>query len=839
MLVLFVGIQNVFSVSFEPRTKNQEPRAKSQDKPPDMIRNYLKIAFRNLWKNKTFSTVNILGLSIGMVAVMLIMQYVDFELSYDEWHVRGDRIYRVAMDMKEANGERQTFAFTYPAVAPAMREELPEVESAVRFRRTNAVLSHEAEMHNEQIYFADSTLLDIFSFPILKGDAEQALSEPYQAMISATAARKYFGPEEAIGKTLQDDNGFRYEVKAVFEDIPENSHIRFDIAISYITYVQVMAQYGNDAENNWNWSDFYTYVLLEEDAAAERLRDKLPAFAKRHKGADMDKHNYELNFYLQPLKDIHLNSDLGYELSVNGNARYVYFLVLIAVFIVLIAWFNYINLSTARSIDRAREVGVRKVVGASRGQLVGQFLLESAMVNLLALAIAFLAVDAVFPAFRDLVGKDIELTLFGAWSFWLLVAAIFFGGTLLAGLYPAFVLSRFRPVSVLKSSLESSISQGGGLRRVLVALQFVATIALVAGTFVVYRQLQFMRQQDLGVNIEQTLVLQDMFSRDSTYREAIRGFKQELTQHPGITTVSSSGDIFGKEVGNSTGVRWVRSESESMRRVRTFGIDQQFISQFDLNIIAGRGFREGQRPEDENEIILNETALKILGLPGPEAAIGEEIESSYFRGRVVGVLEDYHQEALKYDFKPIVFYEATTPHNYYSLKVKTDDIQGLIAFAQDKWKARFASTPFQYFFLDEYFNRQYLADRRFGQIFSVFTSLAILVAALGLFGLSSFSVARRRKEIGIRKVLGAEVGQILLLLSKEYVRLVLVAGVLALPAAYFLMRRWLDNYAYHIELGWWFFFIPLLAVLLIAALTVSYQSIRAAMANPVKALRQE
>lgn len=804
-----------------------------------MIRNYLKIAFRNLWKNKVFSLVNILGLSIGMVAVMLIMQYVDFELSYDEWHARGDRIYRVAMDMTEANGERQTFAFTYPAVAPAMREELPEVESAVRFRRTNAVLSHEAEMHNEQIYFADSTLLDIFSFHVIKGDAEKALSEPYQAMISETAAKKYFGPEEAIGKTLQDDNGYRYEVQAVFRDIPENSHIHFDVTISYITYVQVMARYGNDAENNWNWSDFYTYVLLEEDAAVERLRDKLPAFAKRHKGQDMDKHNYELNFFLQPLKDIHLNSDLGYELRVNGNARYVHFLVLIAVFIVLIAWFNYINLSTARSIDRAREVGVRKVVGASRGQLIRQFLLESATVNILALGIAFLTVDAVFPAFTDLVGKDIGLTLFNEWTFWLLVAAIFFGGALLAGLYPAFVLSRFRPVSVLKSSLESSISQGGGLRRVLVALQFVATIALVAGTFVVYRQLQFMRQQDLGVNIEQTLVLRDMFSRDSTYREAIRGFKQELMQHPGITDVSSSGDIFGKEVGNSTGVRWVRAESESMRRVRTFGIDQQFISQFDLEIIAGRGFREGQRPEDENEVIINETALKVLGLPGPEAAIGEEIESSYFRGRIVGVLEDYHQEALKYDFKPIVFYEATTPHNYYSLKVNTEDIQGLIAFVQDKWKARFADTPFQYFFLDEYFNRQYLADRRFGRIFSVFTLLAILVAALGLFGLSSFSVARRRKEIGIRKVLGAEVGQILLLLSKEYVRLVLAAGVLALPAAYFLMRCWLDNYAYHIELGWWFFLTPVLAVLLIAALTVSYQSIRAATANPVKALRDE
>jgi putative ABC transport system permease protein len=805
-----------------------------------MIRNYLKIAFRNLWKSKTFSGINIMGLSVGMAAVILILQYVDFETSYDRMHERADRIYRAAMQRVEADGKEQTFAFTYPAVAPAMRREFPEVETAVRFRRTGMILSREETESNERVYFVDSTLLDIFSFPVVMGDGGRALSQPFTGMISESYAHKFFGGEDPIGQYLETDDGHRFEIAAVFADIPENSHIDFDVAFSYITYVQVMAQRGGDAENNWGWSDFYTYLLLKENADIEALRAKMPAFVERHKGESMRANNYELTFMLQPLRDIHLRSDLGYELQVNGNIRYIYFLGLIALFIILIAWFNYINLSTARSLDRAREVGVRKVVGASRGQLIRQFLFESAIVNFIALSLALFIVQLVFPAFRDLTGRGIQLTLFETWKFWLLASGLFLGGSLLAGLYPAFVLSKYRPISVLKSSLSRTVTSGEGLRRGLVALQFISTIALLAGTFVVYRQLQFMRQQELGVNIEETLVLRDYAYRDTTYAETIRSFKEELKRHPDVVSVTASGDVPGKEVGNSWGLRWERSPSPSFRRARTFAVDDQFIDQYDLELIAGRPFSDDYRRTDEVPLIINETAMRIFGIPGPEEAIGEVITSgdSPF-GRIVGVLKDYHQEALKFNFKPIVFYHGRQGWTFYSLKLNTSDVQDVVNYAEQQWRAHFPGSPFSSFFLDEFFNQQYLADRRFGQIFGLFTILAILVASLGLFGLSSFSVARRTKEIGIRKVLGASVRQILFLLSKEYFRLILVAGLVALPFAYWLMRRWLTNYAYHIELGWWFFLVPFLAVLFIAALTVSYQSIRAATANPVEALRYE
>ncbi len=806
-----------------------------------MFKNYLKITLRSLRKNPAFSTINILGLTIGLAAFLLIMQYVRFERSYDDLHERADRIFRVAMTVVEHGEQDQTFAFTYPAVAPNIRRDYPEVASAVRFRRTGAILTHGDRQFNETLYFTDSTLNDIFSFPVLKGDMHAALSTPFTAMVSASYAGKYFGEEDPIGQVLETDDGFRLEVGGVFADVPANSHIDFDVLVSYITYVQVVSEFGADAENSWGWSDFYTYILLEKGASSDVLQQKLADFAQRYKGEEMASDNYELTFTLQPLRDIHLHSDLGYELQANGNARYVYFLVLVGLFIVFIAWFNYINLSTARSMERAREVGVRKVVGARRGQLIRQFLTESAVLNLFALVAALLLVEALFPYFRDLVGREIQFTLMSEGRFWGYALALFLGGTLLAGLYPAFVMSGYRPIHVLKSSFSARMSSGGNLRQSLVVFQFVATIALMAGTFAVYRQLQFMRQTDLGIDIGETLVLSDIAYRDSAFVETVQTFREELLRHPDILAVTASGDVPGKEVGNSTGLRWVRSEDKSFRRMRNFAVDDRFMPQYGMELLAGRLFDENFRDSELLDLIINETAMRVFGFESPEAAIGEEIMdgSGASRGRIVGVVEDYHQEALKFDFKPIVFYQARSNFEYYSLKLETDDPAAVVSYASQLWQRHFPDAPFTSFFLDEFFNRQYLADRRFGSIFGTFTLLAILVACLGLFGLSSYSVSRRTKEIGIRKVLGADMSQILLLLSREYMRLIALSGLLALPLAYWWMRGWLENYAYTIKLGWWFFIIPLLAVAFLAAVTVSYQSIRAALANPVDSLRYE
>ena len=807
-----------------------------------MFRNYLKTALRNLFKNKLFSSVNIFGLAIGMTACLLILQYVAWEQSYDQFHANKERIYRIAMEKYEPGEAIQNFAFTFPAVAPHLLRDFPEVEKAVRLRRTGGIVAYKDQRYGEQgIVYADSSLFDMFSFEVVKGDIKAALRQPHKGAISESTAKKYFGAQNPIGETIKVGTGATpFEVAAVFQDIPENSHLAFDFAFSYVTYIDLMAARGGDAENSWGWSDFYTYVMLRPGADITSLEEQLPAFAERYMGEQMEDLNFKIRFFPQPLEDIYLHSRLAYEFQPTGNARYVYAMMAIALFIIFIAWFNYINLSTARSLDRAREVGVRKVVGARRGQLLRQFLLESALVNFAALGLALMAANSLMPVFGRLVGKDISFFLLREPWFWGFVAALFAGGALLAGLYPAVVLSGHRPIKVLKSNKSAAAGSGGNLRKGLVALQFVATIALIAGSLAIYRQINFMRHKDLGIDIEQTLVLRDMAYKDSSYTEQIRSFKEELQRHPDVRGVAASGDVPGKEVGNSWGLRWAKSPNSGYKRFRTFLVDRQFFGQYGAELIAGREFNEPFET-DRQATVLNETAVRVFGFESPEAALGEEIVAADGQslGRVVGVIKDYHQESLQFDFKPICYYYQPYGYTYYSLKAEASNPQELVRFAENQWKAHFPESPASTFFLDDFYEAQYQADLRFGYAFGLFTLLAILVACLGLFGLSSFSVAQRTKEIGIRKVLGASVSQILMMLSKEYVRLVLAASVLALPAAYYFLGRWLDNYAYGISLSWWFFLLPVILALAIAAVTVSYQAVRAAVRNPVEALRNE
>lgn len=807
-----------------------------------MLRNYLKTAFRNLWKNKLFSSVNIFGLALGMLACLLILQYVAREKSYDQFHKNKARIFRIAMEKQEPGEAKQDFAFTFPAVAPHLLREFPEVEKAVRLRRTGGLVAYKDQRYGEQgIVYADSSLFDIFSFEVARGNIKAALSEPGKGAVSESMAVKYFGAENPIGKTIEVGTaGTPFEVAAVFKDIPENSHLDFDFAFSYATYIGLMAARGGDAEGSWTWSDFYTYVLLQPDAGIASLEAQLPAFAERHIGKQMEDGNFKIRFFPQPLEDIYLHSKLGYEFRPTGNARYVYAMMAIALFVIVIAWFNYINLSTARSLDRAREVGVRKVVGARRGQLMRQFLLESALVNFAALALALLAANGLMPAFGQLVGKEITFSLLQEPWFWGFVAVLFAAGALLAGLYPAVVLSAHRPIRVLKSNQPAAAGSGGNLRRGLVGLQFVATIALIAGSLAIYRQVSYMRQKDLGIDIEQTLVLQDMTYKDSSYTERIRSFREELLRHPDVRSVAASGDIPGKEVGNSWGLRWANSPSDGFKRFRTFLVDRSFFRLYGAELVAGREFNEPFET-DRQAIVLNRTAVRVFGFENPEAALGEEIVAGNGQslGRVVGVIRDYHQESLQFDYKPICYWYQPYGYSYYSLKAEAGNPQELRRFAEGQWKAHFPESPVSVFFLDEFYEAQYQADLRFGYAFGLFTLLAVLVACLGLFGLSSFSITRRTREIGIRRVLGASISQILMLLSQEYVRLILAASVLALPAAYYFLGRWLDNYAYAITLSWWFFLLPIVLALAIAAITVSWQAVRAAVRNPAEALRYE
>ncbi|KIC93002.1 ABC transporter permease [Flavihumibacter solisilvae] len=808
-----------------------------------MFKNYLKTAWRNLMKNKTFSAIIVMGLAIGIAAFLMIANYLRFEYSFDDFHAKKDRIFRLPMIVTEKGGEPQTFAFTYPAVAPAIKKDFPEVSEVVRFRKRWGIVQHGDEKINESgfIYFADPSVFRIFSFEFQKGAPAQALTHLNDAVISQSTATKYFGNSEALGKTLRFDNE-DYVVTGVVKDFPANSHLQFHILLNFNKYIQLT---NGNANTSWGWSDFYTYVLLKEGTDANALEAKLPAFAEKYMGGRMKEDGFSVTFKVQPLKDIHTRSVYNYELEGSGNLYYLKYLGIAALLILLISLINHVNLSTAHSLERSREVGVRKVMGATKLQLVRQFLAESFLVNLLGMGIGFLLYSLVLPKFAQLISRNIaDLEATGAW-FWVAAVTVFMVSTLLAGFYPAFVLSSFQPVKTLKSAAGFSGNNKGSnyLRKALVVLQFTAAIILTGGAIGFYQQLRFMSSRDLGVNIRQTLVLEQTVNQPTGAMSTVESFVNDLGKIPGVRTVSESTDVPGNEVGSSTGFR--RINSNDNKSCRTFGIDEKFIPDYGITMVAGRNFDKDQ-PFNEADslqvlnVIINETASRILGFGSPDEAIGKMLMQAERTCKVVGVMFDYHQQSLQYSFDPIIYYPARhTDMGMYSLKVETADVPGLVARTKDVWNKRFPGSPFQYFFLDDHFDRQYKNDQVFSSVLWWFTVLSIVIAGLGLFGLSLYSVAKRTREIGVRKVLGATVTQIFLLITRDYLKLVLYAGLVAIPVAAWLLTSWMEDYAFHIDISPGILLYPLVLILLIAVVTVAYQSVKAALANPVNSLRTE
>ncbi len=806
-----------------------------------MIKNYLKTAWRNLWKNKTFSAINIFGLSIGVAAFLLIINYLRFEYSYDDKHERKDRIFRVPMMITEKDGKEQTFAFTYPAVAPALKKDFPEIQEVARFRRQGGIVTYGDQriVENGAIYYADASMFNIFSFHFLKGSASAAFKELNDAVITEETAIKYFGKADPIGKALRYRNE-DYVVKAVLEDIPANSHIRFNILLNYDKYIQLTQ--GN-ANTSWRWSDFYTYVLLKDGADVNALRAKMPDFAQRYLGDVMKQRDYENSFFLQLLKDIHLRSKYDYEMAGNGNLSYLKYLAIAALFILFIAWINYVNLSTARSLDRSKEVGIRKVVGAGKFQLIRQFLAESFFLNILSILIGILIFKLTLPAFSTLVEKDIHSLTMTDWRFWIFVISIFLVGTLAAAFYPAFVLSSFQPIYSIKTAQGASGLKGGKsfLRKSLVVLQFMAAIVLITGAIGFYRQLKYMQSRDLGINVRETLVVQQTANTDSASIPAFNSFVNAMKANPSIQSVTASTSVPGSEVGSSS--EYTLKGSLSGKRCRNLGVDKNFIPAYGLELVAGRNFSNDQPAVDTNvmvNIILNETAARIFGFSNPGDVLGQYINGSGFRCQVIGVVKDFHQESLQNSFDPILFYpEEERNLGNFSMKFSTTDLTGLMDFVKQTWSASFPASPYNFFFLDQRFDAQYKNDRLFATVLWLFTVIAIIIACLGMFGLSLFTIAKRSKEISIRKVLGATLYQVTSLVIKDYLKLVLLAAVVALPVAYLLVNGWLKDYAFHISLGWWFFFLPVMMITIIALVTVLYQSLKVGIANPVKSLRTE
>lgn len=804
-----------------------------------MIRNYLNIALRTLQKHKGYAVINVLGLAVGLAASLLIVQYVVHELSYDDFHADSDRIYRIRFDLHREGDRLFKAATTYPAVGPALEADFPEVEAQARLflRYGGGVVQHGDRSFREDLVFhADASFLTLFSYPMLQGDRETALNAPNTVVISEAIAQKYFGPSDPLGERIRFGTDEEYTITGVMRS-PENSHLKFNFLFSFSTLRTLdwapLEQYA------WNWYDFYTYVRLRPEADPAALEAALPAFIARHKG-ELASGREVLS--LQPLEAIHLHSDLIQEARPNGDGAVVYFLAVIAGCILVIAWVNYINLSTARAVERAKEVGVRKAIGAQRGQLVHQFLIEALLLNVAAVGVALVAAKSAEPLFGALVGRPMTLSLLTRPSTWVGLAGAVVLGAGLSGLYPALVLSRSRPARALKGRMRTG-QRGSRLRQGLVVAQFVASVGLIAGTLIVYQQLSYMRQQDLGIETDQRLVVEAPGAVDADHPEyaaQIESFKQELMRQGAVRRVAASTEIPGNLIYWASGMRQQGRPSEANTVLYQVGIDAEYLNVFGHELLAGRNLRPAA-PADSQRVLLNETAVRALGFASAEAALDQRIVGGPDTLTVAGVVADYHQEGL---FKPIdpIGFRVRTPdqaYRFFTLDVSTADLSATVSAVNATFKRFFPDNPFNYAFMDDLYNRQYQAYERFGQVFGVFALLAILVACLGLFGLSSLAAVRRTKEIGIRKALGASVPGIAALLSKEFAQLVLVAFVIAAPIAYIAAQQWLQDFAYHIDLGVGVFLLAGALALAIALLTVSCQSIRAALTDPVKALRYE
>lgn len=817
-----------------------------------MLKSFLQIAVRNFAKRKTYSLLNLLGLTVGITSCLLIFEYVAYERSYDSYVKNAARIYRVQEHDYQSGRLESSWATTSPAVGPALTKDFPEIQSCFRLFQQGYQLvnpANNARFHEEKSYAMDAAGIDMLGLQFLKGDPATALTGPGKVILNETTAKKYFGTDNPIGKTLYNEGGGKrrpVEVTGVFADLPANSHLRLDVLTSYPTLRSWM-DFGNSTEDvtqtAWSWNDYYTYIQLKPGTDWHALQAKLGDFMNRHYNS-LPQHkanNDYTTLQLVPLTDIHLYSHYGEEAEANGDGSSVTFLFVIAFFIAAIAWTNYINLATARSLERAREVGVRKVLGALRTDLIRQFLVESLLLNGVALALALATAWSVIPLFDKLTGRTIGIPFLLPLTYWQYFAALFLTGTLLSGIYPAFVLSRYHPVTVLKGLFKNTAG-GQFLRKGLIVGQFTASILLIAGTIIVYNQVSFMRNRQLGVNIDQTLVVNGVDAvNDSTYASIYPSFRQNILSLKDVSGITGTSDIPGTEITWSTDWQRLRGNPKKNYTLRHLGVDYDYFKYYGLKIIAGRSFSK-DFPTDKKGVIINETAVRELGYAKPEDAIGEPLHASQRiidTVHVIGVAADFHQEGLQKVITPLAIVLRLPEPNYYSIRVNTSNLPQTIAGVRTLWQQYFPRDPFRYFFLDEYFNKQYAENERFGAVFGLFAGLAIIIACLGLLGLSAYNVIQRTKEIGIRKVLGASVQDLLFILSRDFLVLVIVAFVIAVPLTWWAMNTWLQEFAYRIHISWPIFAIAGALAFSIAMITVGFQALKATLTNPVKSLRTE
>ena len=808
-----------------------------------MLRNYIKIALRNLWQSKGFSAINIIGLAIGLATCLLIMLFVLDELNYDRYNKKAGRIYRVDSDIK-FGGNHFTLATVTDPMGPTLKKDYPQVEQYVRFRSIGGLLIRKGNenVQEDHVIYADSTLFDVFTLPMLDGDPQTALQSPNSLVITATTALKYFNTTQAVGRTMLVNNRDNYKITGVIKDIPAQSHFNYDLFVS-------MATLEESRRNNWLSNNFNTYIVLKEGADPKKLEAQFDGLVEKYVGPQVMQYmsinlnefkksgNYEKH-YLTPLTSIHLYSDKEAELGPNSNIQYVYIFSAIAFFILLIACVNFMNLSTARSANRAREVGVRKVLGSLKANLVKQFLTESILISSIALLLGLILTWAMLPTFNQLAAKDIQLDLLpGPWLLPILLMMVLITG-LLAGSYPAFYLSSFKPIQVIKGKLAAGFKTSW-LRSGLVVFQFAISIVLIIATIVIYKQLHFIQSHKTGFNREQVLVLHNT----APLGNQAKTFRDEVIKIAGVENATMTGYLPTNGWRNDNPVFADPTlDQKKAVSMQTWDVDDQYIPTLGMQLAAGRNFST-EFPTDSTGIIINETAAKMYGFNDP---IGKNLyfirdlnnPKNVTTLHIVGIVKDFNFSSLRQQVMPLSFLLGQNPGNI-ALRIHSTDIHQLITQVENKYKAMAPGEPFNYTFMDEDFNNIYRAEQRMGVIAISFAALAILIACLGLFGLAAYAAEQRTKEIGIRKVLGATVSNITTMLSKDFLKLVIVAAVIAFPLAWWVMHSWLQDFAYRTSISWWVFIMAGVAAALIAIVTVSFQTIKAAIMNPVKSLKTE
>ncbi len=786
-----------------------------------MFRNYLKTALRTFWKDRTFAAINVTGLTIGITASVLLLLWVQDELSFDRFHRHARNTYRVVSVPKEGDGGGYN---NTAALAPFAQREIPEIEEAVRVYqnwRTYLFTYGDKSLTQSNSAYVDASFFKLFDFQFVRGSAARPFPTTQSIIITETVARKYFGTEDPLGKTIQADQKDNYVVSGVIRDMPSNTQFQYEVFYSFAYLIQNYRAniYWKTMETDWgNWG-YDTYFRLHPDASSEEVSAKLSQIYRRNQPYD-----HSTIIKLRALPQVHLVAADGS----TGAQQLVRIFLAVGVLVLLIACINYVNLATARAAERAKEVGVRKLVGAGRGQLFAQFLGESALIVFLSVVLARVFMQLLIPVYNELSGKNLSLQFSNLSLLWLL-GGITLAALLVAGMYPALLLSSFRPLEAVKGKLKLG-SGSVSFREVLVVSQFSFSIALIIGTLVISRQLSFIREKELGYEKENVFsfwMRGDMGKRYETIRT-------ELLRQPGVAEVTvSNGDLL--YMGNSTGdTDWDGKEEKRMFVINTMSIDRNFMDMFKMKLVAGKGFTG--TPADSTHYILNETAVREMGLKDP---VGKRFKLWLTEGTIVGVAKDFHFRPAHEKIEPAVFYYRPDQNAKIYVKTTGAEAAGAIATAGKIWKAFNPAYPFEYRFMDESYDQMYKSDQRTGKLFTYFAGMAILISCLGLFGLAAFTAGQRTKEIGIRKVLGASVGSITLLLSKDFLRLVLVSILIASPVAWYVMNQWLGNFAYKIGIGAWMFVVAGGLGLCIALATVSFQAIKAALANPVKSLRNE